>query len=57
MIDQRQINIAIQGAYNAFIDINKRSPKPEEWDDIYTDARRIIVKQEELLKYFNKLNK
>lgn len=57
MIDQRQINIAIQGAYNAFIEINKRSPNAEEWEQIYTDARRIILKQEELYKYFNQLNK
>lgn len=57
MIEERQINIAIQGAYNAFIEINKRSPEPDEWEQIYTDARRIVVKQQELYKYFNNLRK
>lgn len=57
MIEERQVNIAIQGAYNAFIEINKRSPNADEWEQIYTDARRIIVKQQELYKYFNNLKK
>lgn len=54
-LDQRQINIALQGAYNAFIEINKRSPKNEdEWESIYTDARRMIKYQ---TKLFNELTK
>ena len=55
MVDQRQVNISLQGAYNAFIEINKRSPKDEqEWELIYNDARRMIKYQSKL---FNELIK